>query len=243
MIYATNWKMNGDTKFVNATLFQIKQGVIPFITDRSKIILCPPSIYLSAAVTLCKNTPIEIGAQDCSSHKEGAFTGEISADMIYDVGSNWLILGHSERRQYHNENNIILAEKLMLAQTAGLKVIFCIGETHEQYLKGLTKKILMEQLSVVLNLNFINLDYIIAYEPIWAIGTGLVPELEEIEKIHKFIKLSVFENTERESHVQVLYGGSVNPDNAKQIKSLSCVDGVLVGGASLDTKKFTQICL
>ena len=163
--------------------------------------------------------------------------------MIYDVGSNWLILGHSERRQYHNENNIILAEKLMLAQTAGLKVIFCIGETHEQYLKGLTKKILMEQLSVVLNLNFINLDYIIAYEPIWAIGTGLVPELEEIEKIHKFIKLSVFENTERESHVQVLYGGSVNPDNAKQIKSLSCVDGVLVGGASLDTKKFTQICL
>ena len=243
MIYAANWKMNGNTNFVNSILSEIKQKVIPHISSSSKIIICPPSIYLGTAVKSCKNTPIEIGAQDCSSRKDGAYTGEISADMISDVGSDWLILGHSERRQYHNENNSQLYEKLLLAQLAGLKVIFCVGETHKQYLNGETEEIIMEQLSVVCESNFENLDYIIAYEPVWAIGTGLVPKIKEINLMHQFIKSSILKNSENKLNVQVIYGGSVSPKNANQLKSLSNVDGVLVGGASLDPEKFKQICL
>ena len=243
MIYAANWKMNGNTKFLKFMLTEIKREVIPYFSRSSEIILCLPSIFLGAAVLSCKNTPIKVGAQDCSSHKDGAYTGEISASMISDVGSEWLILGHSERRQYHNENNFLLYEKLLLAQAAGLKVIFCVGETHEQYSDGIAKEILAEQLSVLSDPNFMDLNFIIAYEPVWAIGTGLVPELEEIDLIHRFIKSSIFEQTERKFNVQVLYGGSVNPENVKHIKLLSNVDGVLVGGASLDPKKFKQICL
>ena len=243
MIYAANWKMNGSTKFVNSILSEIKQSIAPHIPLGSKIILCPPSIYSSAAVMFCKNMSVEIGAQDCSSHKDGAYTGEISANMLSDVGLEWVILGHSERRQYHNENNTILFEKLLLAQAAGLKVIFCIGETHQQYLNGTTEEILMQQLSILCNSDLVDLDYIIAYEPVWAIGTGLVPEFQKIEIIHQFIKSYVSEKTNRNCDIQVLYGGSVNPENANQLKSLSDVDGVLVGGASLDPGKFKQICL
>ena len=243
MIYAANWKMNGSTKFLKFMLNEIKQEVIPRISSSSEIILCLPSIFLATAVMSCKNIPIKIGAQDCSSHKEGAYTGEISAFMISDVGSEWLILGHSERRQYHDENNPLLYKKLLLAKAAGLKVIFCVGETHEQYLGGTAKETLAEQLSVLSDPKFINLNFIIAYEPVWAIGTGLVPELEEINLIHQFIKSSIFEKTEGKLKVQVLYGGSVNPENVKHIKSLSNVDGVLVGGASLEPEKFKQICI
>lgn len=243
MIYAANWKMNGNTRLINHMLSEIKLEVIPYISKSSEIILCLPSIFLGAAVISCKNTPIQVGAQDCSSHKDGAYTGEISAAMISDVGSKWLILGHSERRQYHRENNPLLYEKLLLAQAARLKVIFCVGETYEQYLNGTAKEILVEQLSVLFDPSFINLNFIIAYEPVWAIGTGLVPELEDINLIHQFIKSSIFEKTERKSNVLVLYGGSVSPENVKQIKSLSNVDGVLVGGASLNPEKFKQICL
>ncbi len=243
MIYVANWKMNGNTNFVNSFLSEIKQEIIPHIASNSKIILCPPSIYLSIAVTSCENTPVEIGAQDCSAHKVGSYTGEISADMMSDVGSKWLILGHSERRQYHNENNSLLYEKMLSAKLASLKVIFCVGETYEQYLNKKTEQIIMEQLSVVCDSNFEDFDYIIAYEPVWAIGTGLMPKLEEINQIHKFIKSYIFEKSKKKFNAQVLYGGSVNPKNINQIKSLSNVDGVLVGGASLHPEEFKQICL
>ena len=243
MIFAANWKMNGNIKFLNSILAEIKQDIIPYLADNSKIIVCPPSVYLSQAKLFCHNTSIEIGAQDCSSQENGAFTGEISADMLSDVGSQWVILGHSERRQYHSENNDLLHKKMLLAKLAGLKVILCIGETHDQHANNKTKDILAEQLSIICGSDLNNLEYIIAYEPIWAIGTGLIPKLEEINEIHQFIKSFLFEKTSLKSKVQVLYGGSVNPENARQIKSLITVDGVLVGGASLSAEKFKQICI
>ena len=243
MIYAANWKMNGDLVFVHSILSQIKDNILPFLSNSSSLILCPPIIYLGEVNEICKNTSIEIGAQDCSAHENGAFTGEVSAEMISGTGSKWVILGHSERRQYHAENNILLSDKLLAAHNACLKVIFCVGETHQQYIKGATTETLEGQLSVLDDAKFANLTYIIAYEPVWAIGTGLVPELKEIELIHKFIKTQLTDKTDLPRETSVLYGGSVNPDNSKDIKSLPSVDGVLVGGASLISDKFKQICI
>ena len=243
MIYAANWKMNGDKEFVHSILSQIKNNILPFLSDGSELILFPPSIYLSKVTDICKNTPIEIGGQDCSAHENGAFTGEVSAQMISDTGADWLILGHSERRQYHAENNILLIDKLRTAHNAGLKVIYCVGETHQQYNEGITQETLKDQLSVLVNESLTNLDYIIAYEPVWAIGTGLVPELEEIDIVHQFIKKQLIYTTKSSKEKRVLYGGSVNPRNAKDIKSLASVDGVLVGGASLSSYKFKKICI
>ena len=243
MIYAANWKMNGDKEFVHSILSQIKDNILPFLSNGSELVLCPPSIYLSELMDICKNTSIEIGAQDCSAHENGAFTGEVSAQMISGAGADWVILGHSERRRYHAENNILLIDKLGAAHNAGLKVIFCVGETHQQYNEGTTREILKDQLSVLDNASLAKLDYIIAYEPVWAIGTGLVPELEEIDNIHQFIKSQFIGTSYLTEETRVLYGGSVTPNNAKEIKSLVSVDGVLVGGASLSSDKFKQICI
>ena len=129
---------------------------------------------MSQAKLICHNTTIEIGAQNCSSQENGAFTGEISAKMLSDVGSQWVILGHSERRQYHSENNDLLHKKMHLAKLAGLKVILCIGETHDQYINNETKDILAEQLSIICGSDLNNLEFIIAYEPIWALNTGRI---------------------------------------------------------------------
>ena len=243
MIYAANWKMNGDKEFVHSILSEIKDNILPFLSDGSTLVLCPPSIYLSEVNDICKNISIEIGAQDCSAHEKGAFTGEVSAQMISGTGTDWVILGHSERRQYHDENNVILIDKLQAAHNAGLKVIFCVGETHQQYNEGMTRDTLRGQLAILDNTSLVNLNYIIAYEPVWAIGSGLVPKLEEIDIIHQFIKTQLSKKTNLSKETKVLYGGSVNPDNAKEIKSLKSVDGVLVGGASLSSNKFKQICI
>ena len=243
MIYAANWKMNGDKDFVNSILSQIKDNILPNLSDGSSLILCPPTIYLSDLTDRCKNTSIQTGAQDCSAHENGAFTGEVSAQMISGTGAHWVILGHSERRQYHAEDNLLLLDKLRTAHNAGLKVIFCVGEMHQHYIEGTTREILKAQLSVLNDTSLANLNYIIAYEPVWAIGTGLVPALEEIDLIHQFIKKLLKDTPNPPKETTILYGGSVNPDNAKDIKSLASVDGVLVGGASLSSDKFKQICI
>ncbi len=134
MIYAANWKMNGDKDFVNSILSQIKNNILPNLSVGSTLILCPPAIYLSDVTDMCKNTSIQTGAQDCSAHENGAFTGEISAQMISGTGAHWVILGHSERRQYHAENNLLLADKLLKAHNAGLRGNFlCGGDASTLY--------------------------------------------------------------------------------------------------------------
>jgi len=235
-IIAGNWKMNGKLE----NLLEIKKISKEFERSKIEIVICPPFTLLSAASKITKN--IGLGAQNLHSESEGAFTGEISADMLVDLGVTHSIIGHSERRTEHNETNEIVGRKVKISLEKKLQTIICIGETKLQRKENSTLKILEQQLfdSLESNSNFERL--IVAYEPIWAIGTGLIPEVNEISKAHNFIRERLVELFgSNASNVPLLYGGSVNGSNASEIFSVPNVNGALVGGASLSFEKFAPI--
>ena len=235
-IIAGNWKMNGKIK----NLLEIKKISNEFARSKIEIIICPPFTLLSAAKKIAKN--VYLGAQNLHPENQGAFTGEISADMLVDLGVTHSIIGHSERRNEHNETNEIVARKVKISLEKKLQTIICIGETKLQRKENSTLKILEQQLfdSLESNSNFERL--IVAYEPIWAIGTGLIPEVNEISKAHNFIRERLVELFgSNASNVPLLYGGSVNGSNASEIFSVPNVNGALVGGASLSFEKFAPI--
>ncbi len=235
-IIAGNWKMNGKLE----NLLEIKKISNEFIRSKIEIVICPPFTLLSAASEIAKN--IYLGAQNLHSESEGAFTGEISADMLIDLGVTHSIVGHSERRTEHNETNKVVARKVKISLEKKLQTIICIGETELQRKENRTLEILGQQLldSLEGSANFENL--IVAYEPIWAIGTGLTPEISEISKIHDFINIRLVElYGSNASNIPLLYGGSVNGSNASEIFRVPNVNGALVGGASLSFEKFVPI--
>ena len=235
-IIAGNWKMNGKLE----NLLEIKKISNEFARSKIEIIICPPFTLLSAASEFAKN--VYLGAQNLHPESEGAFTGEISAEMLVDLGVKYSIIGHSERRNEHNETNEIVARKVKVSLEKKLQTIICIGETDLQRKENSTLEILEQQLlgSLANNTNFENL--IIAYEPIWAIGTGLIPKVSEISKIHDFIRVRLVElYGYNASNIPLLYGGSVNGSNAPEIFNISNVNGALVGGASLSFEKFAPI--
>ena len=235
-IIAGNWKMNGKLE----NLLEIKKISNEFARSKIEIIICPPFTLLSAASEFAKN--VYLGAQNLHPESEGAFTGEISAEMLVDLGVKYSIIGHSERRNEHNETNEIVARKVQISLEKKLQTIICIGETELQRKENSTLEILEQQLlgSLANNTNFENL--IIAYEPIWAIGTGLIPEVSEISKIHDFIRVRLVElYGYNASNIPLLYGGSVNGSNAPEIFNINNVNGALVGGASLSFEKFAPI--
>ena len=235
-IIAGNWKMNGKIK----NLSEIKKISNEFARSKIEIIICPPFTLLSAASEFAKN--VYLGAQNLHPESEGAFTGEISADMLVDLGVTYSIIGHSERRNEHNETNEIVARKVQISLEKKLQTIICIGETELQRKENSTLEILEQQLlgSLANNTNFENL--IVAYEPIWAIGTGLIPEVSEISKIHDFIRMRLVKlYGSNASNIPLLYGGSVNGSNASEIFNVDNVNGALVGGASLSFEKFAPI--
>ena len=235
-IIAGNWKMNGKLE----NLLEIKKISNEFAQSKIEIIICPPFTLLSAASELAKN--VYIGAQNLHPENEGAFTGEISANMLVDLGITHSIIGHSERRNKHNETNEIVARKVKISLEKKLQTIICIGETEFQRKENSTLEILEQQLleSLANNTNFEKL--IVAYEPIWAIGTGLIPEVSEISKIHDFIRVRLVElYGSNASNIPLLYGGSVNGSNAPEIFNVNNVNGALVGGASLSFEKFAPI--
>ena len=235
-IIAGNWKMNGKLE----NLLEIKKISNEFARSKIEIIICPPFTLLSAASEFAKN--VYLGAQNLHSESEGAFTGEISADMLVDLGVKYSIIGHSERRNEHNETNEIVALKVKASLEKKLQTIICIGETDLQRKENSTLEILEQQLlgSLANNTNFENL--IVAYEPIWAIGTGLIPEVSEISKIHDFIRMRLVKlYGSNASNIPLLYGGSVNGSNASEIFNVDNVNGALVGGASLSFEKFAPI--
>jgi len=235
-IIAGNWKMNGKLE----NLLEIKKISKEFERSKIEIVICPPFTLLSAASKITKN--IGLGAQNLHSESEGAFTGEISADMLVDLGVTHSIIGHSERRTEHNETNEIVGRKVKISLEKKLQTIICIGETKLQRKENSTLKILEQQLFDCLesNVNFEKL--IVAYEPIWAIGTGLIPEVNEISKAHNFIRERLVELFgSNASNIPLLYGGSVNGSNASEIFSVPNVNGALVGGASLSFEKFAPI--
>tara|TARA_B100001057_G_scaffold356128_1_gene358149 strand:+ start:336 stop:1079 length:744 start_codon:yes stop_codon:yes gene_type:complete len=235
-IIAGNWKMNGKLE----NLLEIKKISNKFARSKIEIIICPPFTLLSAATKIATN--IYLGAQNLHSESKGAFTGEISADMLVDLGVTHSIIGHSERRTEHSETNEIVARKVKISLEKKLQTIICIGETELQRKENKTLEILEKQLleSLAGNANFKKL--IVAYEPIWAIGSGLTPEVREILKVHNFIRVRLVElYGSKASNIPLLYGGSVNGSNAPEIFSVPNVNGALVGGASLSFEKFAPI--
>ncbi len=228
-IFVANWKLNGNIQF-------IKEYYQKLLTNSQNcVVVCPPSIFINKLQTNEKN--LFAGAQDVSKYQTGAYTGELSADMLSDYKVQFCLVGHSERREYFNEkNNTIRLKSINLIQKK-IVPILCIGETLKEKNQNMTEKVLAKQLIECIPdiSNFENT--IIAYEPIWAIGTGLTPSLEEIDKVHSFIKTI----SKKFNNFKVLYGGSVNVSNSSDINNLKNVDGCLIGGASLKVNEFNSI--
>jgi triosephosphate isomerase len=235
-LIAGNWKMNLDAAQAVQLVEQLK------VDDRSpEVVVCPPFPYLSLTRHVLVGRDIRLGAQDCHQRPCGAFTGDVSANMLADVGCEYVILGHSERRKGHQETNAQIKLKMDAAIGRGLKVILCIGESAEENKAGLTEKVLWAQLKESLPEETLAENYVIAYEPIWAIGTGQTASDEAIAVIHAFIRSILKGVSEEPSSVRILYGGSVTAQNAKGILALDNVNGVLVGGASMISDDFNEI--
>jgi triosephosphate isomerase len=231
-LIAGNWKMNGLTESIaEIALMSRTLSAKPAHCD---VLICPPATLISHAVQ--SGAPgVAIGAQDCHPEPSGAFTGDLSAEMLRDCGATTVIVGHSERRQYHGESDALVAAKASAAWRAGLTAIICVGETLLEREAGQAKIICKRQLTGSVPRGATTTNTIIAYEPIWAIGTGKTPTNEEISDMHAHIRICL------SSRIRILYGGSVKPSNAREILSLPSVDGALVGGASLKASEFTTI--
>ncbi|NVO55075.1 triose-phosphate isomerase [Rhodobacteraceae bacterium B1Z28] len=236
---AGNWKMNG----TGAALSEIESLALKHPSPSVDILICPPATLLHRAAVAAESTGIAIGGQDCHGESFGAHTGDVSAEMLTDTGATAVILGHSERRVDHGEQNEDVRAKARTAMDAGLKAIICVGESLEQRDAANTLDIIGGQLSGSIPDQSTGENLIVAYEPIWAIGTGKVPTLEEIGEVHDFIRARLErrfgEGVGRS--VRLLYGGSVKPSNATEIFGVSNVDGALVGGASLKAEDFSGI--
>lgn len=243
-IVAGNWKMNNDATQTQ-TLINDLNKALEKVSINCRVLISPTSINLTSAVALTQDSVIEVSAQNMHQAKSGAFTGEISAGMLNDVGVKSVILGHSERRTYFGEDDQILTEKVASALENNLEVIFCFGESLEDRKSENHFKVVESQLkNVVLSLSASSWEHIVlAYEPVWAIGTGETASPEQAQEMHAFIRsllVSTYGKTIAEN-VSILYGGSVKPANAKEIFSKEDVDGGLIGGASLTALDFTEI--
>ena len=234
MYFIANWKMYGGLNSLNS-LHKVNKFFKTFKKKKSiKVIYCPPNTLIRSMSKKLKNSRIEVGAQNCHEQENyGPFTGSINSMMLKNVGAKYIIIGHSENRQA-GETNRLINLKIKSALNSGLKVIFCIGETLKEKRKKITKKVLNEQIKLGLNKIKNKNKILIAYEPVWSIGTGLIPKSYELFDTLNFIKKKV-------KNAKVLYGGSVNPKNIRELKSINNIDGFLIGGASQDSKKFIDI--
>lgn len=243
-IVAGNWKMNNNATETKQLINELKES-IGSLNKGTRVIIAPTSINLQVANQASEGSPIEVSAQNMHQAKSGAYTGEISADMLLNIGVNTVILGHSERRSYFGEDNVVLTEKVAAALENNLEIIFCFGELLEDRKSGNHFAIVESQLkNVVLSLNAEDWKQIVlAYEPVWAIGTGETASPEQAQEMHAFIRSLVAETygDEIADNVSILYGGSVKPGNAVEIFSKNDVDGGLIGGASLKADDFTAI--
>jgi triosephosphate isomerase len=234
-----NWKMHG-SHAGNAELLSGIVGARPFLAD---VAVCVPFPYLSETAVALASTDIRWGAQDCSAHEQGAYTGEVSATMLHEFGCRYAIVGHSERRQYHDESDQLVADKAKAALAHGVTPIVCVGETLAQRDAGQTEAVVKRQLSAVIHaLAHCAGEMVVAYEPVWAIGTGKTATPEQAQAVHALLRAQLAAATARASDMKILYGGSVKPDNAAQLFAQTDIDGALVGGASLKASDFVAIC-
>lgn len=236
---AGNWKMNG----TGAALSEISTLAALTPAPKSEILICPPSPLIHRAADISAASAIQIGGQDCHAAHAGAHTGDVSAEMLLDAGARYVILGHSERRTDYGETDAVVRDKTEAAIDAGLTAIVCVGETLDQREGGATLDIIAGQLAGSVPAGVTGETLVIAYEPVWAIGTGLVPSLGQIGEVHDFMreKLESRFGAEIGDAIRLLYGGSVKGSNAANIFAVSNVDGALVGGASLKAADFAPI--
>ncbi len=240
-IVAGNWKLHGSRQFATGLVGQVAAG-LPL--DGVELVILPPLPYLGDLVEDFEDTALAFGSQDVSCNEKGAYTGEVSAAMLVDVGAAYGLVGHSERRQYHHESSELVARKFVAAANAGLVPVLCVGETLEQREAGQTEHAIAAQLAPVLELAGIRAfaGAVVAYEPVWAIGTGRTASPEQAQAVHAFIRGVVAGRDARiADSLPILYGGSVKPDNAAELFAQPDVDGGLVGGASLVAADFLAI--
>lgn len=238
-LVAGNWKMNG----LRASSGMLTELLASLGTAHAaaEVLVCPPATLLAAFAEILKDTQVRVGGQCCHASASGAHTGDISAEMIRDTGASYVIVGHSERRVDHGETNAQVTAQAQAALRAGLTPVICIGENEAAYEEGMTKAVLAEQIRGSLPPELRGQPITIAYEPIWAIGTGKTATIAEIVETHAFIRDAVAGAFGRETRLRILYGGSVKPSNAGEILHAEGVDGVLVGGASLKASDFLSI--
>ena len=233
-----NWKMHGSHP-ANAELLSGILGARPFGAD---VAVCVPFPYLSETAVALAASDIRWGAQDCSAHEQGAYTGEVSAAMLAEFGCRYAIVGHSERRALHGESDQLVSDKARAALARGVTPIVCVGETREQREAGDTAAVVKRQLSAVIHtLAHCASEMVVAYEPVWAIGTGLSATPQQAQEVHALLRAQLQAATPHAARMRILYGGSVKPDNAAALFTQPDIDGALVGGASLEVESFTRI--
>jgi len=242
-LIAGNWKMNGLRQDSLLRVENIVAALSKISNSPFETLICPPATMLGMISSSIKGSKIFLGAQDCHPDSSGAYTGDISAEMLADMGCSHVIVGHSERRSAHGETNKLIFEKASSAIAANLIAIICVGESENQRANGQTKNVILSQLSASLPPHSTAANMIIAYEPIWAIGTGVTPQIYDVQEIHSLIRenLSGIISSANADQTRILYGGSVKPSNAYEFLSLPDVDGALVGGASLNWEDFMAI--
>jgi triosephosphate isomerase (TIM) len=238
-LVAGNWKMHG-SRPVNAELLAGIGAARPFACD---VAVCVPFPYLSETAVTLAGTDIRWGAQDCSAHEQGAYTGEVSVGMLLEFGCRHVIVGHSERRQYHLESDQLVADKAKAALARGITPIVCVGETLAERDSGQTEAVVKRQLSAVIHtLGHCAGEMVVAYEPVWAIGTGRTASPEQAQAVHAVLRAQLEAATAHANDIKILYGGSVKPDNAATLFAQPDIDGGLIGGASLKAADFIAIC-
>ena len=238
-LIAGNWKMNG-TAVSNAALLQ---ALLAQSSDWNCLVaVCVPAVYMAQVQGIVEGTGIALGSQDVSAYESGAHTGEISAAMLKDFGTRYAIVGHSERRQYHGETDAIVATKATRALAAGITPIVCVGETLAEREAGRTEEVVKRQLAAVIHANGHCIsEIVVAYEPVWAIGTGKTATPEMAQQVHAVLRAQLQAASEHADRVHILYGGSMNAANAEQLLAQPDIDGGLVGGAALKAADFLSI--
>jgi triosephosphate isomerase len=242
-LVAANWKMNGTLATIRPLVQSIRQGLPA--NGGAEVAICAPYIYLPELKGLLEGSSIQPGAQNLSEKDSGAYTGEISAAMLADFGCRYVIVGHSERRTIYQESDQLVAEKFVKACLRGLVPILCVGELLQERESGVTEQVIARQLDAVIKLAGIEMfaNSVIAYEPVWAIGTGRTATPEQAEEVHGFIRLQLARHADAiADNLRILYGGSVKADNARDLFSRPDIDGGLIGGASLVATDFLAIC-
>ena len=240
-LIAGNWKMNGLK--ASSAEFEAMLAGAPGVAAKADLLVCPPATLIAAFAEKARGSKtLAIGAQDCHPKASGAHTGDLSAEMLADAGASAIIVGHSERRAEHGESDVLVRQKTEAVWRAGLTAIVCIGETRQQRDAGQALEICRGQLDLSLPDQTRADNLVVAYEPVWAIGTGLTPTVGDVQQIHKFIRDFLIARFNREgARIRILYGGSVKPSNAAELMAVENVNGALVGGASLKAADFLAI--